>query len=94
MVKSWGPLLNFGGGLVVPLLNFEGGPGVPRLNVRGFPGNNFKLWVGSRVPGPWVPRSRVLGSWSLHHAQTSHMADNAKEYGVMFSLVSIYSHTD
>ena len=48
------PLLNFEGGPGVPLLNFEGGPGVPLLNFRGIPGPNFKLWEGSRVPGPGV----------------------------------------
>ena len=48
------PLLDFEGSPGVPLLNFEGGPGVPLLNFRGIPGPNFKLWEGSRVPGPGV----------------------------------------
>ena len=48
----------------VPLLNFEGGPGAPLLNFRGVPGLTSKLWVGSRVRGPMIPRSRVPGSQS------------------------------
>ena len=61
------PLLNFEGGPGILLLNFEGGPGVLLLNFRGVPGPTFKLWGGSRVPGPRVPRSWVLGSWSLFY---------------------------
>ena len=61
------PLLNFEGGPGVPLLNFEGGPGVPLLNFRGVPGPTFKLWGGSRVPGPEVPGPGVLVPL-LHHA--------------------------
>ena len=49
-----GPAFKLWGSLGVPLLNFEGGPGVPLLNFRGIPGPNFKLWEGSRVPGPGV----------------------------------------
>ena len=48
----------------VSLLNFEGGHGVPLLNFRGGAGPTFKIWGGSRAPGPRVLRSRVLGSWS------------------------------
>ena len=53
------PLLNFVGGHGIPLLNFEESPGVPLLNFRGVAGPTFKLWGGSRVPGPMVP-----GPWS------------------------------
>ena len=45
-------LLNFEGGPGILLLNFEGGPGVPLLNFRWVPGPTFKLWGGSRGPGP------------------------------------------
>ena len=67
------PFLNFEGGPGVPLLNFEGGSGVPLLNFRGVPGPTFKLWRGSRVPGPRsqgpeVPDSGVLVPL-LHHAE-------------------------
>ena len=55
------PLLNFAGGPGVPLLNFEEGPGVPLLNFREVPGRTFKLWGGSRVPCPRLPRSRGPG---------------------------------
>ena len=48
------PLLNFEGGPGILLLNLEGGPGVPLLNFRGLPGPTFKLWGGSRIPGPGV----------------------------------------
>ena len=48
------PPLNFEGGPGFPLLNFEGCPGIPFLNFRGVPGPTFKLWGGSRVPGPRV----------------------------------------
>ena len=60
------PLLNFEGGPGVLLLNFEGGPGVPLLNFRWsrVPLLNFEGGLGSRVPGPRVPRSQVPGSWS------------------------------
>ena len=58
------PLLNFEGGPGVPLLNFEGDPGVPLLNFRWVPGPTFKLWGGSRVLGPRIPRFRVPGFWS------------------------------
>ena len=51
------PLLNFEGGAGILPLNFEGGPGVPPLNFRGIPGPTFKLWGGSGVTGPRVPRS-------------------------------------
>ena len=41
----------------VPFLNFEEGTGVPLLNFSGVPGSTFKLWGGSRVPGPtFTPR--------------------------------------
>ena len=56
------PLLKKGEGVL--LLNFEGGLGVPLLNFRGVLGHTFKLWGGSRVPSPRVPRSRVPASWS------------------------------
>ena len=37
----------------VSLLNFEGVPGVPLLNFEEVSwGSTFKLWGGSRVPGP------------------------------------------
>ena len=53
--ERWGvPLLNFKGGPGVTLLNFEGVPGVPLFNFKGVPGPTFKLWEGSRVPGPRV----------------------------------------
>ena len=61
------PLLNFVGGLGVPLLNFEGGPGVPLLNFRGVPGPTFKLWGGSRGPGPtFTPCLSVSSSWCFY----------------------------
>ena len=58
------PLLNFEGGPGVLLSNFEGGPRVPLLNFRGVLGPTLKLWGGSPVPGPRVPRSRPPGPWS------------------------------
>ena len=62
--ERWGvPLLNFEGGSEVLLLNFEEDPGVPILNFRGVQGPTFKLWGGSQVPGPRVPRSRGPQSW-------------------------------
>ena len=56
-------LLNFDGGREVPLSSFEGSPGDPLLNLKVVAGPTFKVWVGSRVPGPRVPRFRVLWSW-------------------------------
>ena len=56
------PLLNFEGGPGVLLLNFEGGPGVPLLNFRGVPGPTFKLWGGSRGPGPTFTPCRILSN--------------------------------
>ena len=61
------PLLNFVGSPGVPLLNFEVGPGVPLLSFRRIPGPIFKLWEGSRLPGPWVLRSQVPGFWSYFY---------------------------
>ena len=54
------PILNFVGGPRVPLSNFEGCPGVPLLNFRGVPSPIFKLWGGSRVPGPKVAGPGIL----------------------------------
>ena len=67
------PLLNFERSPGVPLLNFEEGPGVLLLNFRGVPGPTFKLWGGSRVPGPGsqgteVPDPGVL-LLLLHHVR-------------------------
>ena len=67
------PLSNFERSPGVPLLNFEEGPGVLLLNFRGVPGPTFKLWGGSRVPGPRVPRSRILGSCSYFYTMSGMM---------------------
>ena len=49
----------------VPLLNFQGVPRVRLLNFdEGSWGPTYKIQGGPWVPGPGVPRSRILGSWS------------------------------
>ena len=90
------PLLNFEGGPGVLLLNFEGGPGVPLLNFWGVPGPTFKLWGGSRGPGPtftpclpaefWLSRSKLCENCAL--PQNFH----ARKLGE-FSTISYFTAT-
>ena len=56
----------------VPLLNFVGGPGVPLLNFRGVLDPTFKLWGGSRGPGPTFtpcPALLLMGTISKTKSQ-------------------------
>ena len=75
----------------VPLSNFEGGPGVPVLNFRGVPGPTFKLWGGSQVPGPRVPRSRILGSWPHFYTMPSPV-NLAKFLRIVFFMEHFWEH--
>ena len=68
--------LNFVGDPGIPLLNFEGGPGVPLLNFRGVPGPIFKLWGGSRVPGPgptFTPCRILIGLMQISFFKLPHL---------------------
>ena len=83
------PLLNFEGGPGVPLLSFERGPKVPLLNFTG---------GGSWVPllnfeeESWVPRSRVLGSWSHFYTMPFSMKDFFSKCNQIRRKLWIWSH--
>ena len=65
-MKSWIPILNFGGVPLVPLLNFESVLGSKCFNFRRILGPTFKIWEGSQVQSPNVPGPGVSVP-ILHH---------------------------